>query len=898
MAKKKNVRIIAAEYGDQNVILMFYKTGENADYWTMDVIDAKTREVLQTLETPFYTTTDISRLSYVQSFDVVFFASGLNAPCKLVRNNAEGGAGYVWSFKEQEMKPFPVLEWNDSSEHVFKFTALPDSELVNVDEEGNRYYPKGSVRHVDSETAKDTLPRLEFTGVSIVRTAFKTYSIRMSVKAKNGFLLVPGTTLDITSMAFAVYFKTNKNSETDTDLPDINLSYNGWKGTVFEGNEVYDFYKITVYPAVVTVLSNETLEITTYTCDVGVDEGPSITSSPNGLLYPIYNGYGTDFWVAKVDAPATVEVSDLNYWQPYSGGEGEFALQVDLGNELEGLAIGDFLALRTKNSLFESGLLSYDTMPVGTTYPLQNPPVEVQEKLDDKSSDDGTQLRPAAGGGYGWASELFPIRGEVTFKTEGVWSGVLELQEYTEDGNLSTIATISSENGNSNTELTREIVSFGSSVRVACVRREHAYKINRSVKGDGGLVNYTLECDEGCQWTLSATGDRFVYMEITGKRHLSDGRDVYIVKSYGGATNEFTTDTYALGAFGVTRKYPQCIGIYQERMVYAASETKPTTLWLSRTNDWGDFEDLGDDVSAITMTMQTEKYDAIRWIKTIKTGITIGTRYGEYIFGESNGGVVTADNGRFLNASNIGSSVCNPEVLGTALLMVKTGGEEIHRIDYNTLSEESAGTNVSMLASHLFEGDEVVDMLAVRSPTNVLFAVTDSGKLAALMYEPAYNVLGWSCFEVLDGVECAVPYRQDGKDILAMIVKKGDSYILGELDLRSDVYTDDGERYESVLTPTPFVVGQSGAYGGRLNIAGVDVYTTAGTEFYAKLSGGSEVRVERGFDIKGGKMELMRKTTLAATSGWEDEATLTIRTDYPAALEIAAVGVSLRKGRG
>jgi len=147
MAKKKNVRIIAAEYGDQNVILMFYKTGNKADYWTMDVVDAKTREVLQTLETPFYTTTDISRLSYVQSFDVVFFASGGTAPCKLVRNNATGG-GYTWSFKEQEMKPFPVLEWNDSSEHVFKFTALPDSELVNVDEEGNRYYPKGCVRHV------------------------------------------------------------------------------------------------------------------------------------------------------------------------------------------------------------------------------------------------------------------------------------------------------------------------------------------------------------------------------------------------------------------------------------------------------------------------------------------------------------------------------------------------------------------------------------------------------------------------------------------------------------------------------------------------------------------------------------------------------------------------------
>jgi len=896
MAKKKNVRIISAEYGDQNVILMFYKAKGENDYWTMDVVDAKTKEVLQTLATPFDLVTDIGALSYVQSFDVVFFASGRAAPCKLVRNNATGG-GYEWSFETQDMKPFPVLEWNDSSEHIFKFTALPDSELVNVDEEGNRYYPKGSVRQVDSETAKDTLPRLKFTGVSIV----SSNSVRMSVEAQNGFLLVPGTTLDITSMAFAVYFAMVNVGGTSSNYPVFTSAYNGWKNTTTtefrdDGDPCLG---VTLYPAVVTVLSTETVEITTFTSEK-TDKFRDIkfSSSPNGMLYPIYVGYGADFWIAKVDAPATIKVSDLNYWQPYSGGEAEFVLQVDQGNELEGLAIGDFLALKTKNSLFESEMLSYDAMPFGTTYPLQNPPVEVQKKLDSKTDSNNIELRPESGGGYGYASSLFPIRGEVTFKTEGLWSGVLELQEYTEDGNLSTIATISSENGNSNTELTREIVSFGSSVRVACVRREHAYKVNRSVKGDGGLVNYTLECDEGCQWTLSATGDRVVYMEITGKRDLSDGRAVYLVKSYGGAMKEFTTDTYALGAWGATRKYPKCVGIYQERMVYAASEAKPTTLWLSRTNDWGDFEDLGDDVSAISMTMQTEKYDEIKWMKPIKTGITIGTRYGEYIFGESNGGVVTADNGRFLNASNIGSAECEPEVFGVALMMVKTGGEEIHRIDYNTLSEESAGTNVSLYASHLFEGDEIVDLFAVRSPTNTMFALTASGKLATLTYEPSYNVTGWGCFEILDGVECAVPYRQDGKDILAMIVKNGDAYVLGELDLRGDVWTDDGEKYESLLTPVPFAVGQYGAYGYRLNIAGVDVYTTEGTEFYAKLAGGTEVRCDRGFDVKGSKRPLMRKTTLAATSGWEDEATITIRTDYEGPLEIAAVGVCLRKGRG
>lgn len=900
-------RVISAEYGDQSVVLMFYKKSANSTHWTMDVVDADTKAVLQTIKTPFGAARDISKLSYVQSFDVVYFAEGGTYPCKLTRDEAETGGGYEWAFEDCELIPEPLLEWNDSSEHVLHLFAIPDADLVEVDEDGNRFYPKGCVRQYNADAAKSTLPHIEITGVSggtKKTTGDIGFYIYFTFEAKNNFTVIPNTSVDISSLALTVQC----TMYADGDKAPTGSANTGWKAASYlyggrkeKTEDDYWYYGTwNVYPDYIEFTSQTEGRwcVLQYApSDTYGTEAVSISDASFGLSYPSYTGYGSNFWVAKRDAPATAMVTSLEYYTPYTGGQAGFCLTIDGAAGEENIAIGDFIALKTKNTLYESGMLGYDQMPVGTTYPLQNPPVEVQEKLEDKTDSNGIQLRPESGGGYGYASDIFPIRGEVTFKTEGVWSGVLELQEYTGEGNLSTIATISSENGNSNTELTRDVVAFGSAVRVACVRRERCYKVNRSVNGEGGIINTTLECDEGCQWTLSSKADRVVYLRINEVRKLSDGTQAYIVTSYGGATNEFTTDTYALGAFGKKKGYPRFVGLFQERLFYAGTKGKPTTLWLSQTNDWGDFEDLGLDTSAISMTILTEKYDEICWVKPVKTGITVGTKHSEFIFGDTDGGVVTADNGRFTNTSDIGSSGVTPEFVGTALLMVKTGNEEVHRIDYNTLSEESAGTQISLMARHMFENDEIVDLFAVKSPTNTTFALTASGKLCALTYEPDYGVLGWGRLEVLDGILSACVFRRSGHDVIGMITKKGKEYVLGELDLQTeDVWLDDGERYESVLTPTPFMLGERGGYGSRLNIAGVDVYTTAGTEFYAKLSGGAETRVERGFDKMNKKLGLLTKTTLSATSGWEDEATITIRSDYPAPLEIVAIGVNLRKG--
>jgi len=612
----------------------------------------------------------------------------------------------------------------------------------------------------------------------------------------------------------------------------------------------------------------------------------------------------SSLYVAKIDAPVEQLVTNTKYYSSYTGATGiKCALQVDGTNTNKNLAAGMVLALKTKARLEYDADLNYDDMPVGTSYPTANPSFEMDEKLPSLKSQNGSseELRPDSGGGAGWYSPWLPVRGKVTIKTNGKWSGVIRMQELSETGNLTEIAKIESNNAASNTELSRDITSFGSAIRLICTRREKAYYLLSSLGGSNGDTIYEkrLKQDSGCQIQLVSAAERIVYLRLLEKKRLTSGKLVWVCECLSGFFGDFETDKYAFGAWSEENGYPRHIAIFQERMVYAGNLAKPMTVWLSKTNDWGDFELGTDDSSAMSFTMYSEKYDEIAWMKQTRSAISIGTQHGEYTFGDANGGVVKSTNARFLNTSNVGGENIPSVVLGDAMFIVKKGGTEVHTVAYNTLTEESAGTQVSMLAKHLFEDDRIVDMFATKSPTNTVYLLCKSGKMVSLTYEPVFNVEGWARHEILDGLVAGTTVRRNGTDVLILVAKKDGKYILGELDpTEENIWTDDGVNYESVLEPTPLVSDnyEGGVYGHRTIFAGADLYVDEGERFWVKLYGGDEMRVDLGFNSQNKlkKFEREKKIELNANTAWQDEAGMVIRTDYPAPLTVTAVGARVK----
>lgn len=896
-------KLISMQCGDdESYALLFY---ESEDGVMLDIYDAGTKALIQTLKSPF-PKGSTGAIRHCQSFDVMFFAHGATYPCKLKRERAKEGEGYVFSFEDNEFLPEPVLDWEMKSEHSINVFALPDEELIQEQEDGTRVFPKGVVREVSR--MEDLQFAYSYNLISVDHADndhLGPYYLRVAIY---GF----ATTENFSKYKKGIPFK--------FDSP-LSVSFSYWSDA-YGGIEYANVYKCTGYdggPMEYTSLgakfSTGVIEKTGnggvfVLCGYAYIKCIIVSRTGNPQKYISVSGespgdasvkYGENqFYVTIADnVPYGADVENVIYYKPASGSGFEIAMTIDGSNENESICIGQIIALKSKNSLYDSQNWDYDSIPVGSTMDA-SPPVDTLDVLPSKTDSTGLQLRPQSGGGYGYAGDWHAVRGKVELKTEGKWSGVIELQELDSNGDVGAIATISSENGMSNTKLERDIEDFGSCVRVACTRREHAYEIRNSVSGEGTVFSHTFNADEGLQWTLSSTDVQTAYLRVKEKRELADGTKCYIVSVIGGINSSFSTNSYALGAWSENNGYPEDIGIFQERLFYAGNKQKPTTIWLSRTNHWNDFELGTEDTSAMSFTLQTEKYDKFAWCMTTKSYIQIGSESGEWMFGEANGGVASPTNGRFVNTSNIGGKNIPACKIGSVTLMVKTGGEEIHRTDYNTLSEESAGTQVSMLSRHLFEGDPVEDMFAVRSPTNTVYCLCHSGKLVSFTYEPEYDVAGWARHEILDGVLGAAVLRRSGRDVLTMIVKKGERILLGEIDMDSGVYEDDGESYESLIVPTPFSIGgtSGSAYGGKGVFAGVDVYVVDGVRFEVKLSGGEPVVVDEGFSLDGRTLNAFEenRVSIPAASGWKNEALIEIKTDYAGPLSISAVGAALRSG--
>lgn len=899
-------RVIPMQCGDdESYVLLFY---EGDGKVKLDVYDAKDHEKIQTLNTPF-PVGGIETIRYIQSFDVMFFAQPDTAPCKLTRKDKAGGAEgeYVFSFENNEFLPEPVLEWNDASKHTIKVFAI--SETPSSGSVGD-YYPRGT-RRPASEAGVVTVRAIERLRGAENAEGNAPWRYSIEATAETSLVDNPGLTEGELWLLYGdIKFKVCHSY-------DNGITFSGADGKVEDlvnrtGYYPYD-YETEVRASCGEVVSVEKKSSThcvvtlrlgkvsaTGIVPLTIRIGGNVKDRTATAKLDVDTSGNPGFYIATKNAPTYVDVTNTEYYKFSSGSGFYVGMKIDGSNTNENMHIGQIIALKYKSRIFASELWDYETYPAAKWVTDEaygkNPPEfsksdGLQSPNPSKKKDSwGRYLYPAQGGGYGKLSKAYPVRGTVNLKTEGKWSGVLELWEIDNKGNRTTIATIAAENALSNTDLSRDIDEFGSTVRVACVRREKAYEVTNSIKGDGDAVERTWCVDNGCQWTLTSEELQVAYLRVIEKKS-----NYYVCEAIGGVFEDFETNSYALGAWCKETGYPSLITIYQERLVYARNKSKPMTLWMSKTNKWTDFE-LGTlDTSAITATLATDRYDMIQWLFPSKNGIIVGSQYSEFSVGSNDGAVTTSDNLLATVTSNIGSDGVGADTVKTATIMVKTGGKELYRIDYNTISEEAAGNQVNLFSSHLFEDDPVVRMFSIKAPSNTLFCLHESGKLSSLTYEPDYGVTGWARHHVLDGVVDGCVFRRRGKDVLCLLVRDGDKTLIGELDLSADVWKDDGRAYESAVTAVLMLGRTNGTYGKQQNIAGCDVYVGEGTlRFDARLNGGDWVRVDNGFDANNAPIPFPRqRVELPATSAWVDEPIVELRGDSPYPLIIHGIGASV-----
>lgn len=202
------------------------------------------------------------------------------------------------------------------------------------------------------------------------------------------------------------------------------------------------------------------------------------------------------------------------------------------------------------------------------------------------------------------------------------------------------------------------------------------------------------------------------------------------------------TTQWSEAAFSAVRGYPRAVAMHEQRLVFAGTAHQPTTVWMSKTDDFEDFQLGSSPDSGIAITLAANEANRINWIFSQKK-LLIGTSGDEWTLG-SNSDVeaFSAVNVAAHRQSGYGSKFIRAILLNDVLLFLQRRGRKLREMTYNFGRDGWVAPDLTVLSEHITEG-ELVEMTFQQQPDAILWAVRGDGKLVGMSYERDQNVVAW-----------------------------------------------------------------------------------------------------------------------------------------------------------
>lgn len=189
----------------------------------------------------------------------------------------------------------------------------------------------------------------------------------------------------------------------------------------------------------------------------------------------------------------------------------------------------------------------------------------------------------------------------------------------------------------------------------------------------------------------------------------------------------------------------KCI-FHEQRLFFGRSDSKPQTVWGSKTGDFYNFSKcipLKDD-DRLIFTIDDSQVNAIQWLMADRY-LYIGTTTGEYILSSSTGtGAITPTDFLCRRSTGYGSASIQPVQLGDVIIFVQAGGSCIRELFYKWESDALSAPDLTVMAEHLFKSYPAVEMALSKLPDPHLYVVREDGQIAVLAYLKEHEVVGWS----------------------------------------------------------------------------------------------------------------------------------------------------------
>jgi hypothetical protein len=284
--------------------------------------------------------------------------------------------------------------------------------------------------------------------------------------------------------------------------------------------------------------------------------------------------------------------------------------------------------------------------------------------------------------------------------------------------------------------------------------------------------------DNSVEWLYIHSGSAIVHIDSVSDDHLTAQATFVVQEGIIKAPRDLqTTPTYkwAHFAWNDVLGYPGTVVYYQQRLIFAGSANNPQTIWCSKTGQYKDFgtsNPLVDD-DAITYGYAGRQLNRILHLIDVGSLVVL-TSGGEYkVTGDSNG-VLTGTGGFAMSSqSQNGCGDVAPLSVASVALYVQQKGAVVRDLVYSFDIDGFQGSDLTLLANHLFTGYQIVDWALAVSPFSVVWCVRNDGTLLGLTYLRDQQIYAWHPHPFGNGaVESVCSVSEGSEDAVYCLVNR------------------------------------------------------------------------------------------------------------------------------
>lgn len=342
--------------------------------------------------------------------------------------------------------------------------------------------------------------------------------------------------------------------------------------------------------------------------------------------------------------------------------------------------------------------------------------------------------------------------------------------------------------------------------------------------------------DTGIQWEYLHSGNGICRITAVAENGLTATATVLSRIPSNVVGSSKASYKWARYAWNTVNGYPGTVVYYQQRLFFAASTAYPQTIWASRSGDYKDFgksSPIADD-DRITFTYAGRQVNEIRHLIDVGSLVAL-TSGGQFQVKGDQNSVLTPTSFSFSSQGSDGASSTPPITVSNIAIFIQEKGSVVRDLAYSFDVDGYQGSDLTVLANHLFQGYQLVDWSFTVVPYSAAWAIRNDGMLLALTYLRDQQVFAWA------------PQPTDGKFESTCSISEG---------------TEDGVYFSVQRT----VNGQAKRYIERLSSR---QFTDDIDAFF----------VDSGLSYDGRNTDVSRSISISSTNGswvWSGPFTLTI----------------------